>query len=150
MPDKTQCDLIGRCGLYCGACDIYRAWIDKDEEKLKGMAKYFRCAPEQIRCSGCQSTSKDKWSGDCKIVQCLDRNHYQYCYECALTEQCDIFQKLNKRYKDMPGRNLTRLKKIGEECFLKEQKFRWSCPECRAPVEYGAEKCRKCGADLNR
>ena len=28
-------DLVAICGFYCGACSIYRATQDKNEEKLK-------------------------------------------------------------------------------------------------------------------
>ena len=100
MPkNEISRNLIGRCGLYCGACDIHRAYIDKDQEKQKRMAKYFKCKPSQICCHGCQNLDQKSWSTDCKILECLNRNNYKYCYECNNTETCDIFQKLNtKRY----------------------------------------------------
>jgi|GEM_PF-5718436 hypothetical protein len=30
-------DLVGRCGLYCGACIIYRAYVDSAESFGKGL-----------------------------------------------------------------------------------------------------------------
>ncbi|MCK4247085.1 MAG: DUF3795 domain-containing protein, partial [Methanomicrobia archaeon] len=46
-------NLVGRCGLYCGACIIYRAY--KDSEELRRIiAKDNNCKPEEIRCEGCQ------------------------------------------------------------------------------------------------
>lgn len=140
--------LIGRCGLYCGACDIYRVYIDRNEEKQKRMAKYFKCKPEQVRCHGCQNSSPDNWSSDCKILQCLNRNNYKYCHECNTIEKCDIFQKLNRRYNNLPHENLKRLKEIDEERWLREQMNRWSCSKCSSPFDYGAKKCSACGGDL--
>jgi hypothetical protein len=44
-------NLVGRCGLYCGFCLIYRA--GKDSEKLrKSVARRSKCKPEDIRCEG--------------------------------------------------------------------------------------------------
>ncbi len=142
-------ELIGRCGLYCGACDIYRAYVDKNENKQKRMAKYFKCKPSQVRCHGCQNLDQESWSTDCKILQCLKRNKYSYCYECNNTEICDIFQKLNRRYNNMPLENLKQLKKLGEERWLKKQNRRWTCPLCSKPFDYETEKCPSCGSDLH-
>jgi hypothetical protein len=36
MVDTT---LAGACGLYCGACGIYRMYKDKDTERLEGAAR---------------------------------------------------------------------------------------------------------------
>ena len=70
MPkNEISRNLIGRCGLYCGACDIHRAYIDKDQEKQKRMAKYFKCKPSQICCHGCQNLDQKSWSTDCKILE---------------------------------------------------------------------------------
>lgn len=139
--------LIGRCGLYCGACDIYRAYTDQQKEKLEKMAKYFKCPVTRVRCHGCQNTGSEDWGHDCKIVQCLDRNEYRYCYECNLRERCDLFQNLNRRYNGIPMKNLGHLQKGDEEKFVRAQKRLWTCP-CGTPFEYGAEICRQCGARL--
>jgi hypothetical protein len=46
-------NLVGRCGLYCGFCLIYRA--GKDSEKLRrAVARRSKCKPEDVRCEGCQ------------------------------------------------------------------------------------------------
>lgn len=148
MENNITPALIGRCGLYCGACDIYRSYTDQQNEKLKKMAKYFKCQVDRVRCHGCQNASNEDWGYDCKIVQCLERNSYRYCYECSLTDRCDLFQKLNQRYNNIPVDNLRRLQKVGEEKFIREQKRLWTC-QCGTPFEYGADTCRACDIKLS-
>jgi len=141
-------DLIGRCGLYCGACDIYRVFVDKKTEKQRRMAEYFKCRPEQVRCQGCQNPTPEDWCYDCKIIKCLEKNGYTYCYECEKIETCEIYQELNGRYNNYPYKNLKRLKEVGKEKWLEEMTKRWTCPQCKAAIEYEDKKCLNCGFDL--
>lgn len=139
--------LIGRCGLYCGACDIYRVYSDKKKEKQRRMAQFFKCKPEQVRCQGCQNLTPADWCSECKILACLDRLSFHYCYECDKIESCDVYQELNGRYNNLPYENLMRLKACGEEKWLNEQKERWSCPQCGTPLDYEAKRCPHCNSD---
>ena len=65
-------NLVGRCGFYCGACHIYRAY--KDSEKLqKIIAEKENRKSEEIRCEGCQTVlingwEKEEWGKNCKRV----------------------------------------------------------------------------------
>jgi len=140
--------LIGRCGLYCGACNIYRVYTDKKLDRQKKMAEFFKCKPEQVRCQGCQNLTSGDWCNDCKILQCLDKSKFQYCHECGKIETCDTYQELNRRYDEMPYKNLQRLKEIGETKWLEEKIKRWTCLGCGAPIEYDQDKCTKCNFDL--
>ncbi|MEW6522915.1 MAG: DUF3795 domain-containing protein [Bacillota bacterium] len=39
------------CGLYCGACAVYRA---REYPELAGeLAARFGCRPDQVACDGC-------------------------------------------------------------------------------------------------
>lgn len=145
--NNTSYSLIGRCGLYCGACDIYRVYIDMKKEKQKQMAEFFRCKPEQVRCHGCQNLTSDDWCSGCKILECLDRHTYRYCYECSEIETCDTYQELNGRYKNLPSKNLKRLRVCGEDRWLKEQRKKWSCPHCGTALVYEQTKCPQCNRD---
>jgi len=71
-------NLVGRCGLYCGACVIYRAHKDSKQLQRK-IAEQEKCKPEQIRCEGCQTASTngwdekgEEWGKNCKIFKCLE------------------------------------------------------------------------------
>ncbi|MGQ9706326.1 MAG: DUF3795 domain-containing protein [bacterium] len=47
-------NLVGRCSLYCGICEIYRAF--KDSPKLQDeLANRHNCRKEEVRCEGCQA-----------------------------------------------------------------------------------------------
>jgi hypothetical protein len=142
--------LIGRCGLYCGACDIYRVFVDEKKDKQKRMAAFFKCRPEQVRCQGCQNLTPDDWCSGCKILACLTENGYMYCYECGKIEHCDIYQELNGRYNNHPYKNLERLREVGEKKWLEEQMTRWHCSECGEPLEYSEEICTTCGFNLTK
>ncbi|MCK5625386.1 DUF3795 domain-containing protein [Candidatus Bathyarchaeota archaeon] len=53
-------NLVGRCGFYCGAFNIYRAY--KDSEKLqKIIAEKENRKSEEIRCEGCQKVLINGW-----------------------------------------------------------------------------------------
>ncbi len=140
--------LIGRCGLYCGACGIYRVYVDNKTQARKKMAEFFKCKAEQIRCQGCQNLTNIDWCFGCKILECLERNRLHYCYECNEIKNCAIYQELNKRYEGMPFKNLERLKQIGEDQWFGEQIEKWRCPNCTAVIQYEQKKCGQCGHEL--
>jgi len=50
-------DLVGYCGLYCGACNAYL----------------------RERCPACHENEKAKW---CKVRSCCIKNQYSSCAEC--------------------------------------------------------------------
>jgi hypothetical protein len=149
--------LVGRCGLFCGACVIYRTFKDKDVERAEGLAEHFKCAPEEIRCNGCQNPQLGDWSFGkepdgserCEIQRCLDSRGYKYCYQCPKLLECDLWEeKVNKSYEEVPYHNLMRLKEIGERAWLEEQESMWRCPKCDRPIDFFTESCRACGTDL--
>jgi len=53
-------NLVGRCGLYCGACIIHRAY-KVSEELRRTVAEGENCKPEDIRCEGCQTVLSNAW-----------------------------------------------------------------------------------------
>ena len=148
-------NLVGRCGLYCGACTIYRAYKDGGEY-LKGRAERFKCPPEKVRCEGCMALTPECWGNDCKIVQCLRGKGLDFCYECSQYEsnRCEKFGKLAADYLedgvDLRA-NLERIRKGEVDKWLHESEAKFRCPECGKPLSVGARKskCYHCGADLN-
>jgi len=150
MITKKLLHLVGRCGLYCGACDIYLVHAQSRTADQEKMASYFKCEATRVRCEGCRKPTPDNWCHDCKIAQCLDRNGYTYCYECKHIDTCSLFQNLNKRYHSMPQVSLQRIKTAGERVWLREQDASWSCPQCGYPHDYDAKKCLSCSTLLNK
>jgi hypothetical protein len=147
--------LVGRCGLYCGSCGIYRAHKD-DGEYLQRLAEHFKCPPEKVRCEGCQALTPDCWGYDCKIVQCLRTKGLQFCYQCNQYEEgpCEKFEKLAKPYLEENGvdlrANLERIKLGETEAWLKESDERFRCPSCGKPLPSGAfrSNCYHCGKEF--
>jgi len=90
-------NLVGICGLYCGACIIYRT--GKDSKKLQRViADRENCGPDDIRCEGCQTAltngwdvKGEEWGKKCKIVMCLEAKRLDFCYECSEYHECKNF-----------------------------------------------------------
>jgi hypothetical protein len=151
-------DLIGRCGLYCGLCEIYRAY--KDSRKLQEeLAGKHNCKPEEVRCEGCQSIDlygwsyEMEWGSNCNILKCQDAKNLDFCYECGEYKSC---QKLSDFCEICSGlgfnlmENLENIKEGRADEWLLEQDKKWRCPECGKPiiVSYDLKTCHWCGRKL--
>ncbi len=142
--------LLGRCGLYCGACGIYRAYRD-DGKYLERVAESFECAPELVRCEGCQDLTEDCWGHDCRIRKCLSKKKMSYCHECDEIEGCDKFTDLYQGYLEIGvdlRENLRRIESGEIQTWLEEQDQKWRCGTCGKPVSCHMEECHRCGAIL--
>ncbi|MFZ5352025.1 MAG: DUF3795 domain-containing protein, partial [Bacillota bacterium] len=107
--------LIGRCGLYCGVCNIYIA-EHYDKVLRKEMAHRHNCAEDKVCCNGCGALTDSCWGKGCKIVECSLEKGYDYCFECDLckNDSCDRFLSIYNRYLENKGidlkYNLNRIK----------------------------------------
>ena len=142
--------LVGRCGLYCGTCGIYRGYKDGGV-LLEQMAERWNIPREKIRCNGCSALTPDCWGMGCEIIKCLDSKGYKFCFECTAFDDrtCEKYEKIAARYlkrgEDI-RESLVRIN-VGEaEEWLEEQDKRWRCSSCGEPVSVHAEKCYNCGA----
>jgi Protein of unknown function (DUF3795) len=152
MSDSKQNELVGRCGLYCGACVIYRAERD-DPEMRKRFAERRNCPPEKVHCRGCGAVTPDCWGYDCKFALCLNEKGYRYCFECPHYDlaACEQFEEFAREYLDDGvdlRANLTMIKKKKTAEWLKLSEKRFRCPHCRKPVVAGASKCHHCRKDI--
>jgi hypothetical protein len=146
-------NLVGRCGLYCGACIIYRAY--KDSERLRReIAERENCSAEEIRCEGCQTVltsgwNSKEWGMNCKIVKCLEAKGLNFCYECDMYPECEKFHaeadsclKHGENLMD----NLNRIKAEEVEEWLEEEDKKWRCQKCGRPISMQLTECHWCGA----
>jgi hypothetical protein len=53
-------NLLSRCGIYCGACYIYRAQRDGGEF-LDHLAGWQKAPKEKVRCCGCLGPLEEMW-----------------------------------------------------------------------------------------
>ena len=145
-------NLVGGCGLYCGACSIHRAYKDGGEY-LKRLSEHFKCPPEKVKCEGCQVLTPTCWGNDCKIVQCTIAKGYRFCYECPQYQgrSCEEFEELAKRYLEDNvdvRASLEKIKSGKVKEWLKESNKRFRCPHCKKPLPEGSKKCYHCGRKL--
>ena len=152
----TNLSLVGRCGLYCGACTIYRAHKDK-AAYLRRVANFFNCPPEKVKCEGCHSLTPDSWGIDCKIVKCLKEKGFEFCFQCSdyQTNSCEKYNTLARRYLEEDNVdlrvNLERIEAGGVEQWLQESKAKFMCPHCGKALSIASRKskCYRCDANLS-
>lgn len=135
----SQIGLIGRCGLYCGACIIYGVSHRTEEvfgQRLSKMAERFGCRTDQVACEGCQQLTDTCWGTDCELLKCLNARGHRYCDECAEIDDCDKFAELDGRYGGLKD-SMARLRESGTEGWLAEKRDEMNCPGCGGVVYYG-------------
>jgi len=152
-------NLVGRCGLYCGACIIYRAY--KDSEKLRRIvAEKENCRHEQIRCEGCQTVLANgwdvegqEWGKNCRIVMCLEAKRMDFCYECDEYPNCKKFHLIAdscSKYGENLIENLNKIKAGRAEEWLEEEERKWRCQKCGKPISMHLTQCHWCDVNINK
>lgn len=134
-------NLAGRCGVYCGACRSYLLQ-KKDLFEEKGYKR---------GCKGCKAQDKN-----CAFVKkgckALRNKEIEYCFECEKIP-CERLTSINNRYKSKYKvnflDNLNRMKEIGVDQWLEEQKLLYTCPECGGEICVHDAECFDCGHEGN-
>jgi hypothetical protein len=146
--------LVAVCGLYCGACAIYRAWNDGNQERLQDLYNRMSARRDMVwddlQCNGCLSNGKLlPFCRDCNIRLCaLEKPGVTRCSDCD-DFPCTLITEFNNdgmRHHSEVLDNLRRLSDMGINTWLEEEEKRWRCPQCRAPVEWYAQTCLQCGS----
>ena len=145
-------NLVGRCGIYCGSCIIYRAYKDSEELRQR-VAERENCELKDIQCEGCQTVLTDgweskEWGKNCGIVQCLRAKGLNFCYECDKYPNCEKFGELannSLKYGESLTDNLKKVKTGKVEEWLKEEEEKWSCHKCGNPISRHLKECHWCG-----
>ena len=130
MEDLT---IVGKCGLFCEIC------LDLTEAK--------ECRGCGCMCSECAAEYHHQ---ECKIYQCATEKGFKTCGECPDMPCTQLIQfAYDPIWKThLPViENLKRIKKIGIEQWIKEQRDYWSDPKQREMYEYLDSKC---GEEYNK
>lgn len=150
------------CGLYCGACEIIKAY---QKELATGVKARWKDLPEQFRkyikeaevvCHGCKSGTVFAGCRGCAVRACAREKNVETCikcndYPCPHTKHlADLVLKVNEflPHCKVMLRNLEFLKDHTDEEWLQQQKKRWECPGCGTPFSWYQEKCSQCGKEL--
>lgn len=138
------------CGLYCGACPVLQANERGDEEWIAATAVEWKRKPDDLRCHGCKSEVTAAFCTDCGMRLCAREKGLEFCSECTEypCEKVTNFRNDDASHHSVILTNLKRIKEIGKEKWLAEQKTLWSCKECGTRFGWYSEKCSKCGAEV--
>lgn len=147
-------ELIGACGLYCGACSNYRAFQDGGEHLL-GDPKFRVDDISTVRCGGCHSGKLSGHCGNCEIRLCAEKKELLHCglcrdYPCgkvrSFQEKGEIWE--GARHRTFIFVNIRRLGESGASEWLRFMDSSWRCP-CGVSYSYYEENCHACGAKLD-
>jgi hypothetical protein len=114
--------LQGRCGMFCGECEIYMAYSTNDTKSLQKMAREQSkvCGKtleaDDIKCLGCKGTASACWGASCAIRRCAESRGIEFCYQCRdfpCRELESLFEK-----KPVVRDNLKMISKIGPDAWV--------------------------------
>jgi len=150
--------LAAICGLYCGACSVYRAGRDENpqiiEEIAQAIAKHLPVPVDELNfdnlnCDGCLGGGRiSPHCRDCAIRLCAEQKPgVVHCAECN-DFPCSIITDFNND--GLPHHaevieNLAHMREIGVENWIREQEKRWKCPNCGTSMHWYGGTCNKCG-----
>lgn len=80
MKSSEHFRLTAPCGIYCGACSVYKVKDDPScKEKLAGFGW------NGVPCPGCRSVEGDCQfiDGICATFTCTAEHQVDFCYECG-------------------------------------------------------------------
>ena len=147
-------ELLGACGLYCGACDHYRVTLD-DGKHLLDTEKFKDQNLDDLTCQGCHSNKHTKWCSVCKMRLCAKDKEITHCALCDMFP-CEIFKEFEEGGRKWEGAkhrndirpNLDQIIELGEEKWLTHQKGRWQC-QCGHSYTFYEKDCIQCSTNLD-
>ena len=138
------------CGLNCGACHMLIANEEKNEQWLAATAEKQNRKLEDMRCHGCKTDITAIFCANCGMRMCAREKNLEFCSECSdyPCQKIKSFRNDDAPHHSAIIKNLERIRAIGKQKWLVEQRERWSCAECGTRFGWYSEKCSKCGAEL--
>jgi len=144
--------LVAVCGLYCGACGLYRATKDDNEhsEEIKrATSERWGVSEDEVGCEGCLGGGMlTPYCRACRMRACAeDKAGVSRCSDCV-DFPCHMVTDFNSdgaRHHAEVLDNLREIQKIGAEEWAAAQEKRWRCPKCDVQVDWYARTCYSCG-----
>lgn len=145
MSDRV---LVGRCGMYCGSCPVYRASNDMDEKRAFELSFSTRCTIDQIKCEGCGSPDRFALCMRCVFRKCAEDRGLESCGLCPEfpCESLTRFYCEDRRRQGEAEKNARRIRDAGIDKWLDEADARWRCKHCDSKIAYDMKACRICKA----
>ena len=142
-------ELLGACGLYCGACKNYHAY-SKGKNFTVTIDDFKGRQIEDVICKGCHSDLLQKHCFECLIRLCALEKEIEHCGLCS-DFPCEKSEEVYNRDKKYGARhcgttynNIKRLNDIGINKWLNEEGNFWKC-ECGESLEWYQTSCIRCG-----
>jgi len=131
------------CGLYCGAC---WSMIAYEQAQGESSALGVKLDANEPCCQGCDSAAQNT----CEFVVCNKNHGTQSCAFCPEFPCVRItaFSHEEWEHHKVVLDNLNRIKDIGTEAWLLEQKVYWTCPSCHARTKWYQEQCTHCDTEI--
>jgi hypothetical protein len=129
-------ELISPCGMYCGLCSSYLAYLNLIPRQQGKLTYCAGCRPRDKQCSWLKKR--------CDQL----RNHtIQYCYEC-MSYPCQELEHISNRYRTRYGldflENLALVQDEGEGALLEALERRYACQQCGGLRSIHSGKCFAC------
>jgi len=132
---SMKSSLLAPCGINCGVCIAYLR--------------------ETNKCLGCRTKTITKpiTRAQCKIKNCnqLNKNNLKFCFKCK-EFPCERMKQMDKRYRTKYNMstidNLKNIKEIGIKEYVKNEKIRWTCPQCGETICVHRGYCYTCRKKL--
>ncbi|MBN1169270.1 DUF3795 domain-containing protein [Candidatus Woesebacteria bacterium] len=109
---------------------------------------------EKNRCPGCRLMDEtiSRYCRKCIIRNCpiLKKKGMNFCSSKCDKYPCKRLKSLDKRYRERYGmsmiKNLENIKKSGIREFVKNEKLRWNCNDCKKVICVHRNFCIFCSA----
>ncbi len=128
---------VSICGLNCAKCDIYEAGHG-NEELRDEIIEWFKkerhenIESDQVSCEGCRGSLDNHWSPECRILLCAKNKGIKYCFQCG-DFPCTVLDEFGSdgiSHHERTVENLKRMKEIGIEAWIGQQKRKGQCVFC--------------------
>jgi hypothetical protein len=146
--------LVAPCGLYCGACPMFLATQEKDEQKVQVLLQQFsirgsKTVPQNMQCDGCIGGGRvASFCRNCQMRSCAKiTKEVTRCADCPDFPCSKItnFKNDGMLHHAEVLDNCRKLKEVGIKEWTKREEERWSCPKCHAKIAWYDKACSSCG-----
>ena len=147
-------ELVAVCGLYCGACPVYRVRQDNNQEGLEEIRQNMsqrqgrEVSLDEVWCDGCLSGGRlSSFCQKCEIRLCAaGKPGVTRCSDCS-DFPCDRIIAFNNdgvRHHAEVLDNVRRQQELGFEEWLQLEYERWRCEQCGVSLEWYSKSCPRC------